>query len=269
MRQAPSRLQWLFALGLAMAVTGFAMILIPDDGIDSYFQARLGRASYGGRARPVVLIDEAHGNMFTAADRLLPLVRLLREDGYFVGPNLRLVTNESLRGVSVFVVSNPRSWLWESAFSKSEMEAVHKWVEGGGSLLVAIDAGSPARAASALMGAFGVGTGGSGPASKEVLLLRGEGKIPAHAITDGGMRVERLMCFGWQSLTGAGIPFLQLGEGRALGVTLEVGKGRVAVLGNAVMITALRRDGMAMGFNRGGNDNVRLTLNLLHWLSRL
>lgn len=269
MRHAPSRLQWLFAIGLAMAAAGFAMILIPDDGTDHYFQARLARTSYSGRSRPVVLMDEAHGNTFTAKDRLRPLVRLLREDGYFVGPNLRLVTKESLRGVAVFIVANPRSWLLESAFSESEIDAVRTWVEDGGSLLMAMDAGESASAARALLRAFGVGMGGGEPESREVLLLRGEGQIPPHAITDERLPIERLMCFGWQSFTGAGVPFVKIRDGRTLGVALETGKGRVAVLGNTAMITALRREGMAMGFNRGGNDNVRLTLNLLHWLSRL
>jgi len=269
MWHAPSRLQCLFALGMLMAATGFASILIPDDGTDRYFQAHIPRASYGGRGRPVVLIDEGHGNEFTVQDRFQPLARLLKDDGYLVGPNLRLVTKDSLRGIAVFVVARPTTWIMESAFSRGEIDAMRTWVEGGGSLLLAIDAGASATAARALMEAFGVRLGEGEPGAREHLLLRAKGHIAAHAITDEGLRVERLMCFGWQSLAGAGAAFLRVAEGRALGVALEAGRGRVAVLGNAAMITALRRDGMAVGFNRGGNDNVRLTLNLLHWLSRL
>ena len=67
--------------------------------------------------------------------------------------------------------------------------------------------------------------------------------------------------------------------GRAQGIVLEFGKGRVVVLGEAAMLTAqivrgpgaqlLGRDEFAMGMNRNENDNRELALNIVHWLTRL
>ena len=82
-------------------------------------------------------------------------------------------------------------------------------------------------------------------------------------------QVEQVMCFGWKSLAGPGTAFLKLSDGRTVGLAAEIGKGRLVVLGNAAMITAQRRGNIPVGFNRGGNDNVRFVLNLLHWLTRL
>jgi hypothetical protein len=62
--------------------------------------------------------------------------------------------------------------------------------------------------------------------------------------------------------------------GRAQGVAMKYGKGRVVVLGEAGFLTAqLVRwpDGreMRFGMNVPGNDNKQFALNVMHWLSRL
>jgi hypothetical protein len=59
-------------------------------------------------------------------------------------------------------------------------------------------------------------------------------------------------------------------RGRAQGVALEWGRGRVVVPGEAGMLSAQRgRDGAPVGMNFPGYDNRQLVLNLMHWLSRL
>jgi hypothetical protein len=59
-------------------------------------------------------------------------------------------------------------------------------------------------------------------------------------------------------------------KGRAQGVALEVGAGRVVVLGEAGMLSAQRdRRGAPVGMNFPGYDNRQLALNIMHWLSRL
>jgi len=59
-------------------------------------------------------------------------------------------------------------------------------------------------------------------------------------------------------------------SGRAQGVALPFGKGRVVVLGEAAMMTAqISGDGHPFGMNVPGNDDKKLALNILHWLSRL
>jgi hypothetical protein len=54
-------------------------------------------------------------------------------------------------------------------------------------------------------------------------------------------------------------------------VALQPGKGRVVVLGDAGMLSAQRngRGGSPVGMNFPGYDNRQLTLNIMHWLSRL
>jgi hypothetical protein len=58
--------------------------------------------------------------------------------------------------------------------------------------------------------------------------------------------------------------------GRAQGIALEFGKGRLVILGEAAMMTAqLAPDGHPFGMNAPGNDDRKLALNIMHWLSRL
>jgi hypothetical protein len=60
-------------------------------------------------------------------------------------------------------------------------------------------------------------------------------------------------------------------KGRAQGLAVEVGKGRVVVLGEAGMLSAQRNGpgGSPVGMNFPGYDNRQLALNIMHWLSRL
>jgi hypothetical protein len=62
--------------------------------------------------------------------------------------------------------------------------------------------------------------------------------------------------------------------GRAQGLALTVGSGRVVILGEAAMLTAQvvnipGRETMRMGMNVPGSDDQQFALNVLHWLSRL
>jgi len=62
--------------------------------------------------------------------------------------------------------------------------------------------------------------------------------------------------------------------GRAQGLALTVGSGRVVILGEAAMLTAQvvnipGREPMRMGMNVPGHDDQQFALNVLHWLSRL
>jgi hypothetical protein len=57
--------------------------------------------------------------------------------------------------------------------------------------------------------------------------------------------------------------------GRAQGIALEVGRGRVVVLGEAGMLRAQKDRSGLVGMNVPGYDNRQLALNILHWLSRV
>ena len=59
-------------------------------------------------------------------------------------------------------------------------------------------------------------------------------------------------------------------SGRSQGVALEMGKGRVVVLGEAAELTAQIDDsGNRFGMQTSDNDNQRFALRIAHWLSRL
>jgi hypothetical protein len=58
-------------------------------------------------------------------------------------------------------------------------------------------------------------------------------------------------------------------KGRAQGLALDVGRGRIVILGEAGMLRAQRdRHGSRVGMNVPGYDNRQLALNVMHWLSR-
>src|SRR4051812_13435152 len=62
--------------------------------------------------------------------------------------------------------------------------------------------------------------------------------------------------------------------GRAQGVALAFGAGRVVVLGEAAMLSAQVAElpgqpTIHMGMNLPGTDDQQFALNVIHWLSRL
>ncbi|OGT92751.1 MAG: hypothetical protein A2083_05430 [Gemmatimonadetes bacterium GWC2_71_9] len=62
--------------------------------------------------------------------------------------------------------------------------------------------------------------------------------------------------------------------GHAQGVALEVGSGRVVILGEAAFLSAQivaipGSPTIPVGMNVPGPDNQQFALNLLHWLTRL
>lgn len=59
--------------------------------------------------------------------------------------------------------------------------------------------------------------------------------------------------------------------GRAQGIAMTLGKGRVVVLGEAAMLSAQLAgpNKMPFGMNRTGIDNRQIALNIMHWLSGL
>lgn len=137
----------------------------------------------------------------------------------------------------------------------------------------------------------------------ELVFTRDDGLIGDHPITRGrnaAERINRIITFTGTSIKGppGSVPFLKLADtavdvlppdrkpsssdeappdskevsaaGRAQGVALEFGKGRVVVLGEAAMLTAqVALRGFRFGMNVPGIDNRQLALNIMHWLSAL
>jgi hypothetical protein len=183
-----------------------------------------------------------------------------------------------------------------AAFTAAEIRVVEAWVRGGGSLLLIADHAPFGAAAEGLASVFGVRMYKGflevpGEQSDPLLFTAENGRLGDHPIIAGDgpqSAVRRVMTFTGQSLDGPAeasvllrlppnaveIGISETGEskqraaGRAQGIALQWGKGRVVVLGEAAMLTAQVANGAPFGMNTPGCDNQQLALNILHWLSR-
>jgi hypothetical protein len=273
---------------------------------DLRYRPPVPRPAYESGKGPRVAVDEAHHNFHTAEGRYKPFAELLRRDGYRVDALRQPFRAESLKGVDVLVISNAlhqhnaRDWSPPnpSAFTKDETAAVHRWVEKGGSLFLIADHAPFPGAASDLAKAFGVefSTGRAaaghwkrGPETfdyetglKESTITRGrsdaEKVTKVATFTGSAFRVPNhatpVLVFGAKSESferkagGKDVHRVPI-EGWCQGAVMKVGKGRVAVFGEAAMFSAQRAGRESMGMNAPeAGQNHQLLLNVMHWLSR-
>ncbi len=132
---------------------------------DRAFRPTVENPAYAVGKGPVVCLDEAHHNFHTLDDRFWAFGELVRRDGYVVRAFRTPFDRPSLAECRILVISNaqPNTADWDaypyptpSAFAADEVEAVHQWVRGGGSLLLIADHMPLAGAAANLAAAFGV-----------------------------------------------------------------------------------------------------------------
>jgi hypothetical protein len=297
---------------------------------DPAFDASVARPAYA-KGGPSVVIDEAHRNFHTAAERYRPFVQLLRNDGYRVQSGKTPFTLRGLRGIDVLVIANAGSRnagdATAPAFTEAECEVVQQWVDRGGALLLIADHAPFGLVAANLAARFGVSMGkgwvfdrnardaSGGEFTTQLIFSRSNGLLGSHVLLQGRgaeETINELRSFTGQSL---GIPpgaavLMQLSEtareapdqanlnqvaaavrkdaplaqttaaysasaaGRAQGIAMNHGKGRVVVLGEAAMLSAqvaTLPDGrqIKMGMNVPGNDDRQFALNVMHWLSGL
>jgi len=200
---------------------------------------------------------------------------------------------------------NERDWTvpTPSAFAPAEIRAVHDWVDGGGSLLLIADHLPFGGAAADLAASFGVRFSNgfvldSSITQGLIRMRRADGTLASHAITNGrnaAERIDSVTTFTGQGfeLGADGSPLFTIPRGWVLylpdtawrfsaatkresaggllqGAVLHVGKGRVAVFGEAAMFSAqvagpARRP---MGFNSPeAAQNAQFVLNVMHWLT--
>jgi hypothetical protein len=182
----------------------------------------------------------------------------------------------------------------DPAFADDEIQMVRSWVERGGSLLLIADHAPFGAASADMAAAFGV-TMHMGflevpnELSDPLLFSDNNNRLGHHVIISGDnpeTAVHRVMTFTGQSLDGpsnainililpdSAVEYVPVGDslapqraGKSQGLAFEYGRGRVVVLGEAAMLTAQVSEGEPFGMNLPGNDNRRLALNILHWLS--
>lgn len=277
---------------------------------DPDFDARVAKPAYAKNG-PKVLFDEAHNNFHTSSGRYKPFADLIANDGYQITPNKQKFSAETLKGYDILVISNalgaPRMNQPEAgnaAFTDQECDAVRDWVNGGGALLLIADHAPMGAANQSLGQRFGVDMSKMFTVDQQnfdkeannpgfIIYTRESGRLADHAITRGrndSERVKKIIAFTGQSLKGpaGSVAFMQLSDtaqdlmpgpdsqpvsaaGRAQGIAMSFGKGRVVVLGEAAMLSAQMTGpgGMKFGMNRPGLDNRQLALNIVHWLSGL
>ena len=298
---APALLGTLLLLAVAAVAVGQQ---IPDP----TFNASVARPAFT-KKHPKVLFDEAHHNFHTAGGRYKAFADLITADGYAVTPGKEKFSKKTLEGFDVLIISNalgaddlssPEAN--NSAFTEEECDAVRDWVRAGGALLLIADHFPVGGATGSLARRFGVEMSNAftiDPANNDkelnnILFSRENKLLMDHPITrgrDAQERINRVVTFTGQSLKGPaessvllklsdtatdrlppdGKKFLSA-AGRAQGLALEFGKGRVVVMGEAAMLTAqLAGPEKAKfgGLNISTIDNRQLTLNIMHWLSKV
>jgi hypothetical protein len=197
------------------------------------------------------------------------------------------------------------------AFSEEECGAIRGWVSAGGALLLAADYAPTDHSAVTLALALGVEMIDGwateplrhDPSSREIghiVFSRERGGLRDHPITRGrqpGEDIQRVVTVYGQAFKfpAHATPFLALSsraksyphpsmdpsrppEGpshsaadAAQGAAFTLGDGRVVVLGDASLVTALRvrrRGGsVRFGMSAPNTSNRQLALNIMHWLS--
>jgi hypothetical protein len=275
---------------------------------DPEFNTKVENPAYQ-KNMPRVLFDEAHNNFHTTTGRYKPFADLLYHDGYQVVVNRKPFTEKDLNSFKVLVIANAMGaeemddeGADHPAFTEEECDAVLRWVKDGGNLLLIADHAPFGAANQNLASRFSVDMSkgftydpqNSAPNAPSLLIFSKENKLLGnHPITmgrGGAEQVNKVFTFTGQSLKGpeGSFAFLQLADtakdkpdrtsnsevsaaGRAQGIALKAGKGRVVILGEAAMLSAqiAGPNKMPMGMNVPGSDNKQLALNIMHWLSGL
>ncbi|MBP6668799.1 MAG: hypothetical protein KA180_05085 [Gemmatimonadales bacterium] len=293
-------------LSLLLAAAPVAGQQVPD----TAFRPPITHPAHPAGRGPLIAVDGAHHNFHTAGGRYAPFAALLARDGYQVVPLATPFTDAALAPVRLLVVANAlaaaneTSWVNPvlPAFTPVEVATVRRWVEGGGALLLIADH-MPFGGAAATLGeafgfrlanAFALDSAGGDLAP----FTRAAGTLADHPVTLGrgpGERVEQVQTFTGQAfpLPAGAAPLLLLPPGSrqlypdtawafspatrvepagglAQGALLQVGRGRVAVFGEAAMFSAqlagpTRRP---VGMNApAAIGNATLLRNLVRWLT--
>lgn len=279
----------------------------PARAADVVFAPQLDSPAFPLGKGPVLRIDQAHRNFHTADGTYRPFAAFLARDGFRVERGLARLSANTLKSCDILVIADaqPPARLGDSeTFQPGEAVALRSWVEGGGALLLITDHMPDPPAIKPLAEAFGIefhngyAYGGRVPGGRQALVFKRTSKaLAAHPITDGskpGERVDRVATFlGCAFRPGPDFKSLLTFEegahsfapeqlynfkpeterldiaGWSQGAVAHIGKGRVAVFGEAAMFTAqeLQNGQVKFGMNHpAGTQNARFLLNLVHWL---
>lgn len=277
---------------------------------DNDFAPKNQKKSYNNKNAPIVLIDEAHHNFHTMDGRYDPFAKILQSDGYTVKKNTEVFSFESLSKADVLVISNAlnkkNTSNWDlpnySAFSRNEIEVVFRWVKNGGSLFLIADHMPFPKASEDLAAIFGFQFNNGyveDLSNRAQIFSIDKGNLIPHEILKGTEnnnvittvkaftgqaflsppKAKPLLKFGEQAVSimpsrswkfPDGTPEISV-DGWYQGATLEFGKGRIVVFGEAAMFTAqlAGKEKFKMGvIAEGAEQNERFLLNIMLWLAK-
>lgn len=275
---------------------------------DSSFVPVTGPVRWPINTGPKLVLDEAHSNFHTLDGRYLAFGKMAKGIGFQVGPLRTEFTDASLRDVKVLVIANAlnarnanNKWTLPtpSAFTANEIAAVRRFIEAGGGLLLVADHMPFAGAAEDLGRAIGVqfanGYAFESYAPDAVSIVTYRQKEGLMSPLSTPKIVDSIVAFTGSAfrLMGEGLPLMKLpketriwmpttawvfgdsvasvhGDGWLQGAAINIGRGRVVVLGEAAMLSA-QRQGPArnpMGMNEPrANQNAAYASQLLRWLA--
>jgi hypothetical protein len=180
---------------------------------------------------PVVAIDDAHWNLYSANRGYAPFARLLTADGYRLIEGGNAGDEKILEAVRIVVVSDALGLrgvirhvgqlvglhlegLGADAFTDAEANRIERWVRDGGSLLLAADHAPAGRAVQSLAERFGVRLSDgfvvdpeqSEPGSPSFIVFQRQTRTLApHPIIDGRSKdeaINRVVTFAGQAIDG-------------------------------------------------------------------
>ena len=282
--------------------------------VDSLFTIDVKEPAYQLIDSPLIILDEAHNNGSKLSTSFKPTSKILVKDGYTVKSNSEQISTHLLKRVDILVIidalaiENVDHWKLPnpSAFSESEIETIHTWVEKGGSLLLVADHMPFAGASKKLAAAFGVkffnGFAIDTVGWDLTKFNRDENTLQNHPVTEGknadeqvneistyfgqcfttsNNGLEPIMVFNDENIVNYS-PMVAwrfnrntdtfAAKGYFQGIIGAYGNGRLAVLGDSSIILAhiIGENERQIGINSiETKDNLQFTLNLFHWLSHL
>ena len=130
-----------------LSVFIFNLQLNAQQVIDSSFTFDVRDPAYNLNKGPLIYIDEYHNNDMSISNRMLPLVKVLKKDGYRVKPLKKRIKASSLNKIDVLVIisalhkTNVDNWKLPTpeALSRKEIKELLQWIDQGGNLLLVAD----------------------------------------------------------------------------------------------------------------------------------
>lgn len=281
---------------------------------DTLYNPKIVKPIYKYDDGPIVFIDEGHHNFHTKNGRYQAFANLLERDGYKVKEYEGKLNENQLSEGKILVISNALNeinvddWILPnpSAFSKTEIEVIKKWVNAGGSLFLIADHMPCAGAAKDLAAEFGFEftngfvfdsqTNWRISRSPAIFNLK-EKTLTESVITKGRVSsesVNQIATFTGQAfkIPDDATPILTFNEnyvnmlpdtawvfndkttkfnaeGWSQGAFKKYGKGKIVVFGEAAMFSAqiAGTEKRKMGMNnKVATQNYQLLLNIIHWL---